>query len=283
MSGKKIVLISFLGTGRYEKVGYKWDQKEIGLRTEFVSLALCKFLQQEGHDIENVVILSTEQAKLVHGAVLRQALQENNLPYDFVDYPVGNSKEEIQEQFNILVKYLNCGDFEVALDITHGFRSMPFFAAAATVFVSMVHQKKPKYIFYGAFQSNGKDSEIWELNNFTNLIDWSHALTLFLQTGNVGKVVEKTGPLSRQISVDWIDQKQGERPLLHRLSKSLQRFGESLATVRTGDLLLGPAEDRPSAAEELLTMVQSLKPQVESLRHFPRRSWKQFIRYKPDG
>jgi CRISPR-associated protein Csx16 len=281
MSEKKIVLISFLGTGRYEKVGYKWGEDTIDLRTEFVPLALCKFLQKKNHIIENVVILATEQAELAHGEELRQALQENNLKYDFVPYPFGNNTDEIWKQFNILADQIEfekkCSEAEVVLDITHGFRSMPFFAAAATVFVSMVRKKKPLHIFYGAFQSNwefkkpppaedkGGISEIWELGDFTELIDWSHALNMFLHTGNVGDLTEKTKIIASKARKKWyMEGQKGEAPGLNNLSGALGRFGESLATVRTGDLLLGPADNKNSAARALLEQVQILRPQIKN-------------------
>jgi CRISPR-associated protein Csx16 len=79
-----------------------------------------------------------------HGTALKEALRAANCPAPrFVRIPMGREPRELWRQFDVIKTELRGGDGPVMLDITHGFRSQPFFAAAVATFVYAVDETPP--------------------------------------------------------------------------------------------------------------------------------------------
>jgi CRISPR-associated protein Csx16 len=150
------------------------------------------------------------------------------------------------------------------LDITHGFRSSPFFAAAVASFVRAVDKNPPDLrICYAAFEAR-KDgvTPIWDLSEFVSLLDWTSALALFLRTGRSADVAEPTIQLGRELSRRWAETRDGEQPRLRKLGETLRDFGANLETVRTGDLLLPGA---PGSAASLSAALQEARQSATAI------------------
>ena len=140
----------------------------------------------------------------------------------------------------------------VMLDITHGFRSQPFFAAGVANFVLALDEKPPRLrICYAAFEAKDKETgvaPIWELTEFVTLLDWTRALAMFLETGRADDAARATERLGRDLKKDWFERgMQGGAPKLGDFGKALAQFGADLETLRTGDLLIGRDGKKPSA------------------------------------
>ncbi len=189
----------------------------------------------------------------------------------FVRIPAGRAPAELWQQFEAIKTELRGVDGPVMLDITHGFRSQPFFAAAVAAFVRAVDQKPPELrVCYAAYEAKDPKTgiaPIWELTEFVALLDWSRALAMFLKTGRAEEAAETTQRLGRTVAKAWAEGgRQGSRPNLDALGKGLRDFGADLETLRTGDLLLG-RDKTGSPTARLLNTTRETKEHVA--KHAP--------------
>ena len=265
-------LVSFLGTGRYEPVTYELDGRTAGT-TPFVARALAELVAPR-----EIVILTTEAAERKHGTELRRALRETGFPKPcFVRVPEGRSRDELAELFRILCRELR-GELDgrrghLVLDITHGFRAQPFFAASVLAFSRAVDDPPPEVrVVYGAFEQRSEDGKapIRDLTYLVEVLDWAQALRLFLRTGRAGEAACATERLGRELRRAWaVGGRSGERPRLAELGEALSEFGADLETLRTGDLLLGRDDEtrRRASARELVQALEAARAEVDE--HLP--------------
>lgn len=248
-------LVTFLGKpkeGRYQRTVYAYQDRTF--ETEFVAEALSSFL-----DPEEALVLATEEAwSHCHGEELSQRLTQRGVcDVRHETIPDGRNDTELWQQFVVLKEALRAGGQPVALDITHGFRSQPFFAAGAVSFVNLVDASRPDIrVYYGAFEAKEDDrTPVWDLTPFAELVLWSSDLMLFLRTGRAAGVAETTERLGRSLRKTWaISGKSGTPPPLVELGRALARFGSDLETVRTGSLLLDTRGTRSSSSALLLEL-----------------------------
>jgi CRISPR-associated protein Csx16 len=266
-AGTKVArLVTFLGLGRYEPAEYEF-QRQKAAKTPYVCHALADLI-----DPSDIAVLATGEAEELHGAALQEALRGGNCPAArFVRIPAGQTPAELWKQFDVIKTELRGTRGSVMLDITHGFRSQPFFAAAVTAFVHAVDENLPDLrICYAAYDARNRETSItpiWELTEFVALLDWSRALATFLRTGRAQEAGRTTARLGRDLRKTWFQGgKQGEEPNLMELGEALIRFGADMETLRTGDLLIGRAGTRSSAVR-LLASTKAAKEHVA--RHAP--------------
>jgi CRISPR-associated protein Csx16 len=262
-------LVTFLGTGKYEETTYQWhrDGASATCRTRFVARALAEFASAN-----EIVVLATQEAWDRHGAEFRDQLRRFGLkgPADTF-LPLGATPAELWRQFELAKEALRAHEgTKVILDITHGFRSSPFFAAAAVAFIRLVDERPPDLeVVYGAFEARSADNvtPIWDVTPFVELLDWSRSLMLFLRTGRGGELSSAIEPLGRALQKSWYSGgRQGKQPTIKQLGDALQQFASDIETVRTGALLLGSSGTRSSVADLLNELERS---QEDLPRHIP--------------
>lgn len=268
-------LVTFLGRGRLDKDQgrYLYDPTEYEFygsettRTPFVCRALAElFLPSD------ICVPATQEAESDHRTALEEALRTRNYPAPrFICIPAGRAPAELWQQFEAIKIVLRGTDGPVMLDITPGFRSQPFFAAAVAMFVHAVDETPPElrvcYAAYDAKDPKTGVAPIWELTEFMTLLDWSRALAMFLKTGRAEEAGKATEHLGRNLKKTWFQSgKQGEEPNLKGLGEALTQFGADLETLRTGDLLLG-RETTKSSAARLLSATREAKEYVA--KHAP--------------
>ncbi len=262
-------LVTFLGLGRFDKEQdqYVYEPTEFeylerrAAKTPYVCHALAELVRPS-----EITILATEEAQRAHGDALKEKLRGGNFPAPcFVRIPFGRQPSELRQQFQAIKTELRRGTGPVMLDITHGFRSQPFFAAAVANFVLAVDEEPPRLrVCYAAFEA--KDTQtgvapIWELTEFVTLLDWSRALAMFLRTGRAEAAGSETERLGRDLKKDWFQSgKEGDEPKLKDLGEALKQFGSDLETLRTGDLLFGGEK---SSAARLLEAARRAKEDAE--------------------
>lgn len=239
-------LVTFLGTGDYRPVAYELDG-ERAVATPYVARALAALLRPEA-----LRVLATQQARGAHGESLAAALREAGLPEPcFVEIPSGAARAEQLRLFDTLKRQLRGANGQVVLDITHGFRAQPFLAAAVVAFVRALDEPPPEIrVLYGAFEAKSADgvAPIWDLGYLVELLDWTSALRMFSKTGRAEEAAAAIERVGRELAKAWARGGQrGERPELDRLAAALRAFGDGLETLRTGDLLLGKPNEKPSA------------------------------------
>lgn len=251
-------LISFLGTGNYQRTAYQFGDAKVS--SCYVAACLAKIL-----DVDEVVILATDEAWEKHGTSLTEALRNLGRPSpERRAIPKGSEEAELWHQFQAVVRALEEGDpqAEVVFDITHGFRSQPFFASAAIDYCrSVLGGPEHLRVVYGAFEA--KDSQnispVWDLTVYVDALDWSRALLLFLRTGRAHDVVRPTERLGRSLRKEWfLSGREGREPRLHQLAQAFEDFGNDLVTVRTGSMLCGES----ASAKRLLQALRESRDEV---------------------
>src|SRR6266508_4420016 len=124
-------LVTFLGTGDYQQTTYKLNDGPHAQRTRYVCRALAELLHPK-----EITVLATREAENQHRNGLESALRDGNFPSpSFLPIPIGRNPGERWEQFGLLKDQLRNCSGPVMLDVTHGFRSQPLFAASIVAFV----------------------------------------------------------------------------------------------------------------------------------------------------
>jgi CRISPR-associated protein Csx16 len=262
-------LVSFLGTGNYQETTYSWQREEdrSECRTRFVARALAEMAPAT-----EVVVLATKEAWTKHGEDFREQFSGFGLrtPHGDDFFPLGATPAELWQQFESVKRALRADvGTKIVLDITHGFRSQPFFAAAAVAFTRLVDPSLTDLqVVYGAFEARDNDiTPIWDITPFVELLDWSRSLMLFLRTGRAAELANAVEPLGKALRKAWsLGGRTGPQPGIDSLAKALRLFGDAIETVRTGALLLG-GPSKESAVVQLLNELQRSKEELP--RHIP--------------
>ncbi|WGZ95463.1 MAG: TIGR02221 family CRISPR-associated protein [Candidatus Thiothrix putei] len=281
-------LISFLGLGEakrdsdgkptgeyvYQPTTYRFNQDpQTDINdTCYVVRAIAQgyVIEEKGtgsHKVNEVVLLATEQAEKAHLHKVLAEFEANQLPQPrVVRVPFGANSEQQWEQFNTILENIPQGnDKKVIFDITHGFRSQPFFAAAVINYVRStrsIEEIPDMRILYGEYNREKRVSDIWDMSTFINLLDWSSSLQSFMKTGHGAGLAT----LARQENVSIQKAGQSERPrTLGRLAESIRAFSDNISTVRVPQIITGKASDRGSVLNVLSCIAQS---EVEVRTHF---------------
>lgn len=263
MMAEGLRLVGFLGTGDYQAVRYCWaGAPEPEVENRFVAAALARMLRAT-----EVRIACTRAAKERHGAALEEELSRAGLPApSFEPLEDGKTSAELWANFARLKALIAApGAREVVLDITHGFRSQPFFAGAVVSFVRALEKSDSHIrVVYGAFDARSDDGRtpIWELTPFVELLEWTHAIRQFMASGDVRALAQRAARLGRSLRKDWaLAGMAHEKPRLDEFSEALRAFGEAIATVRVSEMLLA-RDGVPSAAARLARAACALREDV---------------------
>ncbi len=281
-------LISFLGLGEakrdsngnatgeyvYQPTTYRFNQdSQTDINdTCYVVRAITQgyIIEEKGiglHKVEEVVLLATEQAEKAHLHKILAEFASHQLPQPrVVRVPFGANAEQQWEQFNTILENIPQGnDKKVIFDITHGFRSQPFFAAAVINYVRSTRNMEEipdMRILYGEYNREKRISDIWDMSTFINLLDWSSSLQSFMKTGHGAALAQ----LAKRENATIQKAGQGERPRkLAALAESIKAFSDNIATVRVPQIITEPARTRGSAANVLQTIAES---ETEVRLHF---------------
>lgn len=258
-------LISFLGTGNYDVTRYYLPDGGGEAESAFVAQAITRLL-----DIDEAMVLATEQARQTHGDAIRKAFTDAGLPEpQLIPFADGGSPDELWRNFQQLAELLEAsGADEIILDITHGFRSQPFFAGAVVSYVRALRETpRPARVLYGAFDARNRGrTPVWDLTAFVDLVDWTQAIRAFLRTGNGVMLAQRAEAIGRELSRTWAQHRNGPRPRVRDFAKAVREFSDALLTVRTGALLL-PHDGQASLAQRLADTVPQVAEDVA--RHAP--------------
>ena len=259
-------VVAFLGAGKNDETEYALQG--IGVyRTRYAPVALAKLL-----GAREAWILATNKARKANGEGIQQEMQAIGAACELVDIPDGASEAELWEIFQTLRATLEAGEGEVVFDITHGFRSLPFFAAAAVSYMRALGKAERLSVFYAAYTGTDR-TPIWDLSPFLSLLDWAQALHVFMRTGHAEEV-RRLGEVQERELRREIARKGGRRfPRVGVLVKAISAFADDLATVRIPHLLLGyeqaAAQGRgahpPSSAQRLLDAIEETKDEAEKV------------------
>ena len=218
-------LVTFIGTGDYKEVSYQYGEHHCV--TNIAPIALIKWFHPE-----EVIILLTDlasQNKNWHD--LEEYLKSNSVTYHSVPIPDGKSEHEIWQLFSIIAEKLSEDD-EIILDITHGFRSLPFLALLAAIYMRAARKVNLSGIFYGAYEAKNEKDEVpfFNLTSFLDLIDWGSATDRLIDAGDA-KPLAKLIRRSAANDAPWIDVTM-EQAKLDKIAAALDRLSLALSLNR---------------------------------------------------
>ncbi len=167
---KKLTLISFIGSGDYEEVNYLIDGKQFKAR-----LSLKPIIETFHPDI--IYVIGTKESKwtLLEG-----------LNYQKIEIPSGRNENELWQIFSSIAEGLSIENTEIIFDITHCFRSIPFFVVLLSKFLSFIKkQTEIRSIFYGFLDKQTKESRIVDLAPLLEMLDVIDSLNSLEKYGDL--------------------------------------------------------------------------------------------------
>ncbi len=227
-------LITFLGKGRYDEVVYRVGEREV--RTRYVAHALAEALYPA-----RVVVLATEEAWQTHGEALAHALPQAVALHRRA-IPAGASSEELWAVFAELLESLQSADGPVVLDITHGFRSLPFFAAACVAYLQALDALPDGVqVVYGAYDAPDERGvrPVWVLDAFVDLLAWAQGAAVLMASGSADRLLEVFRWQEERVRRRLVLEGARRFPPLGKLRGALDRFNADYLTVRVASLLRG--------------------------------------------
>ncbi len=258
-------LVGFLGTGPqvggYSLARYGYGGR-VSRETRFAALAFAQLLQ-----LKRVTLFCTEKSASLYQAELEVEAARFGIEVQFLDFPLGQSSEELHQQLHTLVPVLlDPASRPLYLDITHGFRSFPFFASSLLAFASSLVPGNNLRVVYGALDAAGADKvcPVWDLSATLQAYQHGFELTTFLHSGRLSRAwPDRLRELADQLGgLDGA----GTRDL-RSFAEALQRFADHFATIRMGPMLLGESEKAFGSAVALRNALYEHRDSLQ--RHFP--------------
>lgn len=215
-------VISFLGTGDYKNISYKFSEDQI-ITTLFFPSAVNQYFNPEEH-----YILMTEEARDKHSEKMSEMFK-----FHEVIIPFGKDEDQFWEIFDDIAECIEEND-EVILDFTYGFRSQPVLAIAALIYLKALKNIRIKNVIYGAFEAKVNDVvPVFDLISFVELIDWSNAVRDFLKYGKSADI----NKLLREIQISTYKNNIGDKATgLISAGNSLIKLSQAMSIVNTKEI-----------------------------------------------
>ncbi len=204
-------LISFLGKGDYREVTYKLDGLEFKSK-----LSIGPIKERFGPD--HIYIVGTEES--------RWDLL-TNIEYKKIIIPSGRDEVELWQIFDIMAQSLQTLPKEdgqgqsknkLIFDITHCFRSVPFFVVILARFIEFINKDVLIHnIFYGFIDNQTMESKIVDLAPLLDLLGFINSLNSLEKYGDPEDISELLSQKGRKL---W-ESKQVLPPSLKKLEKTL--------------------------------------------------------------
>jgi len=234
-------LLTFLGTTNYQPATYVWrspDGRQYEHATRYAPAAACRFLRADG-----IIVLATSEACAVHLAGLRQEV-DPAVDISVEPIPGGANEQELWQIFGAVARCARQAP-SVALDITHGFRSLPVIALLAVAFLRAVHRVEVERVVYGALQACDTSvkpprAPLFDLTPMLSLLEWAIAADRLIRSGDARDMAA----CLRGAAPPW------PQPQLFPLRSKITRLSTKLDEV-SNDLRLIRAYDTLEAAERL--------------------------------
>lgn len=227
-------ILSVLGTGRYESRTHSYNSNHL-IETPFIQEAVLNLFEENlNSDFGGFYIFLTEKAKEIHFKDLESRIMNRypQISINPVDIKDGKTKEEIWEIFDSIYNQIEEND-EIILDITHSFRHIPMQLLVVINYAKVLKNVKLKGIYYGAFEASYKESEkeiipIFDISDFSSLLEWSYSANTFINYGNVKPIQESYKNLQRIKGKEW----NIENKNFSKFIESLVDFSNCIYTAR---------------------------------------------------
>jgi CRISPR-associated protein Csx16 len=227
--------------------------------TNYATAALVEYLLRKNLAITEIRILCTEQAKNEHFDKLSSALRHlvSDASIEEVSIPLGGESADFWEIFKKTQDCFSVKDgMGLVVDITHAFRSLPFFAGSVLAFL-MATAKLPEVVdvYYGAYEM--KPPQLCHLSQFVEVLRWAYALFLFLETGRAQKVGDLLEHYRKVAPRGTSKDDPGIRGPLAKIAEAIKKWSDDFETLRVKSLLL----EEPTA-QGLVDAIESNKASI---------------------
>ena len=270
-------LITFLGTGSYSETTYVWAGDSDGERTHtsrFASAAAAHML-----DVDSLSILATPEARAMHGEAIELQFPDR-LDVEWVPIPQGRDDQELWEIFGVLGDCVSEGEI-LAMDVTHGFRSLPMVAIMAAAFLRASCGAQVRHLLYGAWDARDQTvtpprTPIFDLTPMFCLMEWAVAADRFVRQGDardLAALLQESNPPYHIRRGDPALQDLSRR--LGPLAAHLRKLSDALLLGRTDraldeaqavpDALDGMRDDYPQSARPFVNLVEQIRSSFEPL------------------
>ncbi|MHA2641763.1 MAG: TIGR02221 family CRISPR-associated protein [bacterium JZ-2024 1] len=247
-----IRILTFVGTGKYEKVTYCWQNKRV--TTDLFPEAVAEIFQPD-----QMFVLVTGIAKSHEN--YRELEHRLSVNWEPVEIPEGKNESDLWTLLERCANLVNRGD-ELILDITHAFRSIPMMVFAVAGYLRATKKVTIRHIIYGAFEAGQgppgspkglREVPVIDLTALLTLLDWLNGAELFQRRGDatvLGDYIKQVhGEAWRQQTADEFPQK------LQQLGNVLQKFSEALHLAQVLEVM--------DYAEGGKKYLQSIQAEVE--------------------
>ncbi len=172
---KKKVLISILGKGPYHVVTYIFEDKY--METNYVPY----FLKEKVVNPDSIIIIGTEESRWED-----PNYHFKDVGYKQVKIPYGKNEEELWQAFKIIMQEIipEVQRSDVYFDITHGFRSIPFFIFTVIRLINTIADAEIKSVFYGMYEADGEKKPVVDLKPIIDLDNLIYSFKTFLDYGD---------------------------------------------------------------------------------------------------
>jgi CRISPR-associated DxTHG motif protein len=272
-------IVSFLGLSNYEAVPYEIERFSGGQRVRTARTVLKDVATVLAADEPcSLVMLGTSDAEAkwfgpepLFPRELRKGLDassggsKRHPLLGFRQIPVGETRAQHWEVFQTLVEALQPKPLtlsynghraqkepqppeEIVLDITHGFRSAPFFAASAVAFQRSEQRRLglsgPRFrIVYAHYEpwKRGADPEgyvvpIWYFDDLVEVLDWNTAIDDLMRHGRADELEQRVK--ASQAEATRAARKEGlDFPKLQQFGRAARTFADGLATARIPEII----------------------------------------------
>lgn len=170
---------------------------------------------------------------------------------------------------------------QIFLDITHGFRSQPFFAASAVAFVSSqrrrVFQEKqdlpPLRILYAAYERDKEIAPVLELTQLIEVMEWDSAIDGLMRYGRADDLEQLLKSLQKRAVLSRASNAGQKMPSFQKLGGAARGMADNLATARIPALLSDHSlvEALEKNTTDLKQWVPPLEAQLDRLKTWASR------------
>lgn len=169
------VLISVIGKGPYFEKLYIFNDKKT------LSHIAMSILYEEIQP-RQVYVLGTKDSKWDY-------INQLNIPYKEIPVPYGEKNEDYIKIFKEIAE-IDVRGKELYIDVTHGFRSIPFYIFSALNYFCITQNAKIKGCYYGMMQSDQKKVPIVDMQSLMELQSWIGAYHVFSSSGNATEIAK---------------------------------------------------------------------------------------------
>jgi CRISPR-associated DxTHG motif protein len=225
---QKKLLITFFGMGKnYQETTYFLEDKE--KTTKYIADALNEFLNPD-----KVLIFTTQEA-IDQNNAFKEEIEEKigRDKTETVLVPSGKDQKEQEEIFKKVLKEVEkYKEWEIYVDITHAFRSIPLVFFISLFYLKNFDNIKTSKIFYGAYEQRDENnrSPVIELTFLLDIIDWFNSVNMFVKRYEANELAHKLKLMVENKKFLKLDPEQKNN--LINLSEGLRKFSGEYLNVR---------------------------------------------------